>query len=102
MFWNGSRNAAALGSMPALARSGKNGDIQICGWRLPTSRTPKSRWLDTVTQYIVSPLVPIVCANGAHRAHEFVSPAVASAFTSSIGVPVPSALVTQIEAEGLL
>src|SRR5262249_4927227 len=91
-FWNGSRNAALLGPVPALAAFGKNGVIQICGRFAPTRRTPKSRVLDTVTQYIGSPAEPIVCWNGAQRPHEFVRPSPWFVAASSIAVPVPSAL----------
>ena len=58
------------------------------------SRTPKSRLLDTVTQNIGSLFAPRVCANGAHRAHEFVSATPALAAASSIGWELPSAFIT--------
>src|SRR5260221_2563550 len=94
MFWNGSLNEASVGSMPAAARSGKNGVIQICGRLLLTSRTPKLRWLDTVTQNIgVSP-EPSVCANGAQRPHELNRPLLAFAAVSWIGGAEPSAFIT--------
>src|SRR5215212_1572299 len=102
MFWNGSRNAALLGSIAAPAWFGKNGVIQICGRLAPTSRTPKLRVLDTVIQYIGSAAAPSVCWNGAHRPHEFVRPRPAFDFDSSIGVPLPSDLTTHRVALPLL
>ena len=39
MFWNGSRNAALLGSAAFEALPGKNGVIQICGRFAPTRET---------------------------------------------------------------
>src|SRR5262245_38436756 len=97
MLWNGSRNAATLGSVADEARPGKNGVIQICGRAMLNSRTPKLRLDDTVTQKIGSLLVPIDCWNGAHRPHEFVRPRPRFADASSIGVP-PSAATTNNDA----
>src|SRR5262249_39423969 len=101
MFWNGSRNAASLGSIAAVARSGMNAAIQICGRFALTSRTPKSRLLLTVTHIIGSAFVPIVCANGAHRPHELVSAPDASKLPSLTGGDVPSDFITHSDADGL-
>src|SRR5580698_5228536 len=84
MFWNGNQIASELGSLLAEARSGKNAVIQICGRSTPTRRTPKLRLLDVVTQNIFSLLAPNVCANGAHRPHELVSPVPWFAIVSGI------------------
>src|SRR5258708_18792877 len=103
MFWNGRRNATSDGSLPALARSGKNGAIQICGCVPATRRTPNVRLLDTVTQYISSLFAPSDCANGAHRPHEFVRFATDEfSFASWIGGELPWALTTHSVALALL
>src|SRR5262245_16416742 len=94
MFWNGRRNDLVLGSCDCIARFGKNGVIQICGRCALTRRTPKSRVLDTVIQYIGSLFAPIVCANGAQRPHEFVRPMPEFAASSCTAGALPSAFTT--------
>src|SRR5438046_1423930 len=102
MFWNGNRNAAALGSSCCSARAGKNGVIHSCGRPTPVRRTPKSRLLDTVIQYIGSEFAPIVCWNGAQRPHEFVNPLWRFAPSSCVGGWLPSDFTTHSDAFALL
>src|SRR5690348_4829908 len=102
MFWNGSQNAGELGSIAAVARSGKNGVIHSCGRPTPNRRTPKSRFDDTVIQNSGSWPGPVVCANGAQRPHELVRPRPWLAVASWIGGAEPSALTTHSEALALL
>src|SRR5262245_56645122 len=87
------RNAGPDGSWPAAARSGKNGDIQICV--PPVERTPNGRTVENVKKKTGSCAAPKLCWNSAQRAHELVRFWPISASDSWIGGRVPSALTTQ-------
>src|SRR3954469_10206707 len=90
-------NAGPDGSCPAVARAGKNGDIQIC---VPlVARTPNGRTVENVQKNTGSFAAPMLCWNGAQRAHELVSPLVLFAVASWTGACVPSDLTTQICAD---